>query len=204
MPQASKPKELERRFFQVTELRMNADDAGKKTMRGYAAVFDSLSPDLGGFKEKIAKGAFAGSVGSGDVRALFNHDPSQVLGRSKAGTLRMIEDDHGLAIEIDPPDTQLGRDLSVLMERGDITQMSFGFFVRNDAWAKVNGAWERTLLDVDLLDVSPVTYPAYPQTEIALRGLEQARAGDPDLVRRQEEKVKADAEHRSRTLALLK
>lgn len=189
-------REKERRFYKV-ELRTDEAEGGKPKMSGYAAVFEQLSSDLGGFREKIAKGAFADSVGKNDVLALFNHDPNQILGRSGSGTLKLSEDDHGLAIEIDPPDTQLGRDLSTLMQRGDISQMSFGFYVKADHWEKVGDAWERTLLDVDLIDVSPVTVPAYPQTEVALRALSAAIA---DLSK----PFAVEAEARKRVLALKK
>jgi hypothetical protein len=94
-----------------------------------------------------------------------------VLGRNKAGTLRLHEDDHGLAIEIDPPDTQWARDLMVSMERGDVTQMSFGFTVAEDSWEQdKDEKVTRTILKIkELYDVSPVTFPAYPQTEAHVR-----------------------------------
>jgi HK97 family phage prohead protease len=142
------------------------------SIEGHAAVFDALSEDLGGFREKIARGAFAESIGRDDVRALWNHDPNYVLGRSTAGTLRMTEDARGLLVQISPPDTTWARDLMKSIERGDVSQMSFAFQTEQDAWSKVAGAWERTLLSVRVFDVSPVTYPAYPQTDVGLRGRE--------------------------------
>jgi len=174
---------LERRTYFADELRVDGGDT--PLIRGHAAVFDLPSEDLGGFRERIAPGAFAKTIQSADVRALFNHNPDYVLGRNKAGTLRMSEDSKGLAIEIDPPDTQFARDLAVSMRRGDINQMSFGFRTLSDKWAKVDGEWLRTLLEVELFDVSPVTYPAYPQTDVAARSLEAARQAEepPDLSR---------------------
>lgn len=163
------------RAFPLTELRVakGEGDEGPK-IRGYAAVFNQLSEDLGGFREKIAPGAFKKSM-RGDVRALWNHDSSQVLGRTKSKTLRLEEDDKGLAIEIDPPDTQTARDLMHLIERGDVDQMSFGFRMIKDKWETEGGKDLRTLIEVQLLDVSPVTFPAYPKTEVAVRGLEAWR-----------------------------
>ena len=173
--------EIERRAFAM-EVRIDTSAEMPPKMSGHAAMFDSLSEDLGGFRERIAGGAFAKTLQSADIRALFNHDSNIVLGRNKAGTLRLREDLTGLAIEIDPPDTQAARDLMVSMKRGDINQMSFGFRTIADKWAKLDGEWIRTLLEVDLFDVSPVTYPAYPATAVAVRGLQDAikSASPPD------------------------
>jgi len=188
---------LERRAYPVAELRLAAEDGMAAKISGHAAVFDQLSEDLGGFRERIAAGAFANTLKNADIRALFNHDANFVLGRNKAGTLRLKEDLTGLAIEIDPPDTQFARDLGVSMKRGDINQMSFGFYTVSDQWAKIDGAWVRTLLEVELFDVSPVTYPAYPQTDVAVRSMQAAIARDvppdeswrTDLLRRRLELV---------------
>jgi HK97 family phage prohead protease len=166
---------IERRAFAV-ELRVVREADKKPVIRGHAAVFNALSEDLGGFREQIAPGAFREAVQVDDVRALFNHDANLVLGRNKAGTLRLSEDSTGLAIEIDPPDTQYARDLMVSMERGDITQMSFGFTTKKGGqrWQERDGDVPlRTLTDVSLFDVSPVTFPAYPQTDVALRSLNE-------------------------------
>lgn len=166
-------KDKELRSFALNEFRVDSEN-DKPKMYGHAAMFDSLSEDLGGFRERIAPGAFSKSLESADIRALFNHDSNIVLGRNKSGTLRLKEDQSGLAIEIDPPDTQAARDLLVSMNRGDISQMSFGFRTIADKWAKLDGEWIRTLLEVDLFDVSPVTYPAYNSTDIAVRSMNAA------------------------------
>lgn len=162
------------------EFRMMEKDPDKKKpkmMMGHAAVFNKLSVDLWGFREKIAPGAFADAIKEDDVRALFNHDPNFVLGRNKAGTLRLSEDDVGLAIEIDPPDTQAARDLIVSIERGDITQMSFGFQLVTDEWDYTDRQNPvRTLKKVKLYDVSPVTYPAYEDTDVELNSLKEKMA----------------------------
>jgi HK97 family phage prohead protease len=185
--------DLERRHFVVegltVELRAGDGDAKTPVIRGHAAVFGQLSEDLGGFREQIAPGAFATAIdGTDDVRALFNHDANFILGRNRSKTLRLKEDARGLAIEIDVPDTQTIRDLVVApIERGDVSQMSFGFSVRPNGqdWAKDDeGRVIRTLKSLRTFDVSPVVFPAYPQTDVGVRELRawtdaqsQAQAG---------------------------
>lgn len=159
--------ETRRRVFVDGELR--ALNGSKIT--GHAAVFNELSEDLGGFREKIAPGAFADTIQDGDVRALWNHDTNFVLGRTKANTLRLSEDDIGLATEYDFPDTSFARDLLTLIRRGDVSQQSFGFMVLPDGekWRLEEGGLIRILTKVELFDVSPVTFPAYPQTDVKAR-----------------------------------
>lgn len=144
---------------------------GGSRLVGHAAVFNSLSEDLGGWREKIAPGTFAESIKTSDIRALFNHNPEKILGRNTAGTLKLSEDNVGLLAEYDIPDTTDGRDLLVSVKRGDITQQSFGFVVLPGGakWQMEDGGLVRTLTNVELFDVSPVTYPAYPTTDIAAR-----------------------------------
>ncbi len=157
------------------ELRaMPATDGKPAKICGHAANFNSLSEDLGGFFEQIAPGAFAETILEDDVRALWNHDANIVLGRKQANTLRMVEDSIGLYYECDTPDTQLVRDMVVSpITRGDVTQCSFGFYTLLDKWENVGGKVIRTLLKVKLLDVSPVTYPAYNSTDVAMRSAQQ-------------------------------
>ena len=172
---------IERRNFNVTEFRTITDDKGLRKITGYAAVFNSISDECGWFKEKIEPGAFGESIGKDDIRALWNHDSNYVLGRNKSGSLMLVEDTHGLKIEIDPPDTQWARDLMVSMERGDISQMSFGFQTLTDRWELQEGKEIRTLEKVKLFDVSAVTFPAYPDTEVGLRSLEEYRKTAPPV-----------------------
>ena len=161
---------MERRAL-IAPLEVRAES---RTIAGYAAVFNSET-DIGGmFREQIAPGAFKPSL-TGDVRALFDHDSSHVLGRTKSGTLRMSEDEHGLAVEIDLPDTQTGRDLRESMARGDIDGMSFGFRVTKQEWDESGETPLRTIREVELFEVSVVTFPAYADTEVALRSLEDTR-----------------------------
>jgi HK97 family phage prohead protease len=149
------------------------EDGAFPKIRGYAAVFNQLSQPLGwGIRERIKPGAFKETIANGaDVRALFNHDPSQILGRNKAGTLRLEEDNIGLRYVIDPPNTTLGRDVIESIRRGDVTQSSFGFRSKDEEYKKENGEFVRELVAVDLFDVSPVTYPAYTGTSVSVRTL---------------------------------
>lgn len=170
-------KEIERRIL-CREVRV--DQSGEKpVIRGYAALFNTLSEDLGGFREQLAAGAFSDALSNSDVRALINHDPNLVLGRDRAGTLAMREDATGLQVEISPPETQYARDLVEVMKRGDVSQMSFAFTVAKEdqAWTRDGtGPWLRTIKRISrLFDVSVVTYPAYPQTSAAVRALEDVQ-----------------------------
>ena len=150
-----------------------AGDSGRR-IAGYAAVFGSTADIGDSFREIIAPGAFSGAV-SGDVRALIDHDSGRIIGRTTAGTLRLREDDVGLAVEIDLPDTTDGRDLAVLIERGDVSGMSFGFVVTKQMWDETGPVPTRTIQAVDLREVSVVAFPAYDDTPIALRSLDEAR-----------------------------
>ncbi len=155
--------------FRSFPFEIRAEGEGKESrIIGHAAIFNTFT-DIWDFREQVAPGAFRKSISEDDVRALFNHDPNHVLGRNRAGTLKLAEDEKGLAIEIIPPDTQFARDLIVSLKRGDITQMSFGFQVLKDEWNQEAKPMERTLKEVKLFDVSPVTFPAYPETDVTAR-----------------------------------
>ena len=170
MDNYAKDPQVERRTVEHVEFRLApAQVDGIQHMVGHAAVFNSLSQDLGGFFEEIRSGAFTDAIESDDVRALFNHDPNYVLGRNISGSLTLAEDSRGLSIDIIPPDTQWARDLAVSISRGDINQMSFSFQTIDDSWAHDARGTVRTLNKVRLLDVSPVTYPAYLAADIAMR-----------------------------------
>lgn len=166
--------DVERRCY-LAELRAEGDD-GSPRLAGYAALYNVWSEDLGGFREMIEPGAFTPVLGN-DVRALWNHDDNYVLGRVSANTLRLKEDERGLYVEIEPPETQWARDLVVSVKRGDVTQMSFQFRVDEDRWVEENGETQRYVKTfARLYDVSPVTFSAYPQTTLQARSaLEQAR-----------------------------
>lgn len=168
-----------RRTYDWTDVEVRADGDKPRTLTGYAAVFDRLSVDLGGFREKIQRGAFAKTLKEGDIRALFNHDANFVLGRTKNNTLSLMEDERGLRVSIRPPTTTWANDVVQSIERKDIDQMSFGFRVTRDSGEKVDvdehGTIIRTLVEVHLIDVSPVTFPAYPQTKVSARSAELSR-----------------------------
>lgn len=170
--------EIERRAFTLDKIETRSGNNQPKII-GHAAVFDQLSENLGGFRELIKPGAFANALQQDDIRALHNHDANLVLGRNKAGTLILTEDEKGLAVEINPPDTGFARDLLKSIERGDIDQMSFGFTVRagGEQWAEnENRETIRTLRDLRLFDVSTVVFPAYPQTDAAVRSMAEYKA----------------------------
>lgn len=165
----------ELRAMGPVELRAAADGSAPRLV-GYAAVFNSRSEDLGGFREIILPGAFDRALREGhDVRALVNHNPDKMLGRTSSKTARLSVDERGLQVEIDVPDTQDGRDTLTLVQRGDLSQMSFAFQVRSDQWRTEDSVPIRELQDVDLFDVSVVAYPAYPATEVSARALERAK-----------------------------
>lgn len=175
------------------EVRAKQDGTGgtKYVIEGHAATFNRLSKNLGGFVEEVAPTAFDRTLGDNpDVRALINHEPTLLLGRTRSGTLRVSTDNVGLAYEIDAPDTTYARDLAVSMERKDITQSSFGFYVVGEEWGMTpEGFPKRTLTAVSIHDgdVSPVTYPAYDDSDSGLAGrafraLATAKGVDPALV----------------------
>ena len=153
----------------LSELRASDDEVRK--IGGYAALFGVTSDDLYFGEETVEPGAFTKTLKEADVRALWNHDTNFVLGRNKAETLALKEDDKGLLYEALTPDTQWARDLAVSIDRGDVTQSSFGFRTIRDEWHQVDDVNTRRILEVELFDVSPVTFPAYPQTDVAVRSL---------------------------------
>jgi len=168
MPERETQK-IERRTFSATLSIEKRSETEQERIVGHAAVFDTIG-DGGWFREKIAPGAFTNSIGRDDVRALFNHDSNYVLGRNTAGTLTLREDEKGLWVEIDPPDTQYARDLKVSIARGDISQMSFGFEIIAEERQKGDGKEPDlfTLREVKLWDVSPVTFPFYKETDVSV------------------------------------
>lgn len=187
----------ERRVLPVERLEVReASEESKPVIEGYAAVFDSLSLDLGGFRERIAPGAFTRSVAENDIRALWDHDSKYVLGRNKAGTLALGEDERGLRIAVIPPNTVWATDLVQSIRRGDVNQMSFGFYVRQDEWEDTPDGLVRTLRDVDLFDVSIVSYPAYVETSAEARArASEHRPGAADI---ESERARARARRAAR------
>lgn len=192
--------ELEKRYFQEAEMRVEGES--EKKITGYAAVFNRQSENLGGFTEIIRPGAFRKALDS-DVRALFNHDSNYVLGRTTNGTLELEENQTGLKFTATPPDTQWARDLIKSIERGDINQCSFSFSVGKDGekWTEKKDLALREILEVNYVgDVGPVTFPAYPQTSVQARSIiTEAGLNFDDLtalfVRAQRGLTLTDADH---------
>jgi HK97 family phage prohead protease len=158
----------------TTDLERRAAEIGVagSTIRGYAIVFDTISEDLGGFRETITPAAVDRTLAEQiDVRALVDHDPSKVLGRRKAGTLTLRKDTRGLLVEITPPDTTVGRDTLALVARGDVTGMSFTFAVvrpHGERFERRDGGLVRIVSDMLIPEVSVVTFPAYAATDVAV------------------------------------
>jgi HK97 family phage prohead protease len=155
-----------------------AVDGSPRKIGGYASMFNSPTEIGGYFMEQVAPGAFTAAIGRDDVRALFNHDPNYVIGRTINKTLELSEDDKGLIWEASPPDTQWARDLVASIDRGDVSQCSFGFVVTKETWDETGDVPMRTIQEVELYDVSPVTYPAYEDTSVSVRKLEEYRAAN--------------------------
>lgn len=170
----------ERRAMREPIAFREAEDSA--SISGYAAVFnqETVIGGIFGFREQIAPGAFDQAIEADDVRALFNHDPNMLLGRTASGTLKLSVDRRGLKYDVDLPDTAVARDVRTLIKRGDVTGSSFGFTVDEDDWdeseMKKGKLPLRTILKASLWDVSPVTYPAYPQTSVSARSKAQAIA----------------------------
>jgi HK97 family phage prohead protease len=182
------------------EYRAGKDAEKTGVLSGHAAVFN-VETNIGGFfREVVAPGAFLDSIQTDDVRALWNHDPNIVLGRNRAGTLRLQEDARGLAVEIDAPKSGMIHDLVVgPIERGDVSQMSYAFEALAEAWNLDADPPIRTVTRVRLYDVSPVTYPAEPTTDVAARSLEEARSHAEAI---QASKTRGDLEIERRRLDL--
>lgn len=162
------PEAIETRSFPLSELRVDQTDDGPE-IRGYAAVFNQWSQDLGGFIERVLPGAFTKTLQEADIRALWQHDKRFVFGRNRADTLFLEEDSEGLNVRMLPPDATWARDAMETMRRGDVDQMSFRFKAIRDRWHEVDGTPARDLVEVKLFEVSPETFPAYPQTSVSVR-----------------------------------
>ena len=160
--------QLERRFY---PFEVRASDGDKPLISGTGIVYNQLSVVIWGmFREQIAPGAFTDSIAKRDVRSLCNHNTDYPLGRTGNGTLRLSEDDAGIQFENDPPATSWGNDAVESIRRGDVTQTSFGFVALDDDWSLDNNEQLiRTIRKGELWEISPVVFPAYPQTEVGVR-----------------------------------
>jgi HK97 family phage prohead protease len=166
---------LEQRAFELSGVELRADDSGQQKMSGYFIEWGKRSnPIMGFFVEQFQRGAFRNL--SGDIRALWQHDSKMVLGRTTNGTLKLSEDDVGVRFEILPdPEISWHRDALRSVQRGDVTQMSFMFRGMKDAWDDQSDPDYpiRTVLEAELYEVSPVTFPAYPQTNVGVRSAQE-------------------------------
>lgn len=167
------------------EIRTATLSANNQKLVGYVIKWNSRSHVLWDeFVEQFAQNAFSNSLSSGaDVRALYEHDYTNLLGRTTSGTLQLTEDATGLRFELTPPDTQLGRDVLTLVERGDIDGMSFGFRAIKDQWDIGQEPYVRTVLEAELREITITSLPAYPDSgvEIAKRSLTTTKPQSPDL-----------------------
>lgn len=163
-------KKKEMRAFDITKFNTRSENEEQNmSIEGYAAVFNSKTNIGGWFDEVIEPGAFSRSLSeNGDIRALFNHDWNNVLGRTKSGTLTLKEDEKGLNFNVELPNTSVARDLSESMARGDINQCSFGFFVTGEEWDYSVEPALRIIKEVELFEISVVSIPAYEDTEASL------------------------------------
>jgi len=158
-------------------LELRAGDSGQ-TIGGAAIVYNRETNIGDWFREKIMPGAFGKSL-QGDVRALMGHDSNIILGRTSAKTLRLQDSANALVFEVDLPDTQAGRDVAVSIQRGDLKGMSFGFMVTKQEWDETGDVPLRSVIEAQLFEISVVGDPAYGDTSVALRSLEEARKARP-------------------------
>lgn len=172
-------------------------DSDKRTLTGYAVVWNSDTTIGDYFVERIAPGAFTKAI-RGDVLALVNHDSGRVIGRTKSKTLRLVEDERGLKVEIDVPNTTDGNDLWELVDRGDISGMSFGFRATKQEWDDTGAIPQRTVLEAELYEVTATPIPAYEDTTLGKRSLDafRAEAEEAKTAEQRRNENKAAAERR--------
>ena len=168
---------LERRYI-TSNFEIRSNEAGKTVISGYGLKF-GVEYDMGWFTEEIGLDAL-NNADLSDVRILLNHDPNIILGRTKAGTAKVTIDETGLYYEAELPDSPNGQNVRVALERGDISQSSWGFMLKYekdempDEWTRKNGKDHRVIKRVyQVFDASPVTFPANPDTTAAKRSKEQ-------------------------------
>ncbi len=174
----------EYRFVPIDGIKLERRDDGVAIVTGHAAVFDQPSVNLGGFREEIEARAFDQTLADDDQVALWSHDRTRPLGRRSAGTLTLGTDKRGLTFELELPDTTVGKDAVVNIERGDVQGMSIGMAVIDDKFIRNADELDtRIVKEAKLIEVSPVVFPAYPQTDVGVvrAALARALAGDSAL-----------------------
>lgn len=187
------------------EINFREADEAERKVSGYAAIFNSEARLAEILVEKIAPGAFKSSM-QNDVRALWGHDTNKIIGRTTNGTLKLEEDERGLRFDLILPDTVDGKDAFTLIKRGDVTGVSFGFRVKKDQWEKGEEGKPhvRTLLDVDLLEISPCAFPAYEDTSVSARSaLELIKEKEVEWAHEQREKQRESVAKMKYSLDLL-
>lgn len=191
----------EKREIVTDGIEIRESEEGVRTIFGYAVKWEMKSETMGywhRFKEQFKKGAFTESLTKEDQRALWSHDTSKVLGRTKNGTLRLYEDEVGLRFELDLPNTTLGNDAFETIKRGDIDGVSFGFQMQKQEWDESDpDNIVRTISQAKLFEISPVAFPAYPDSQVS------ARSHDPykEFV---EEREEADLKERLKVKLTIK
>lgn len=164
---------------QELEIR-EATEAEPATISGYAIRFNTVTEIGGYFRELVRPEAVKDGIQGADIRALWNHNSDMPIGRTKNGTLSLVKDPQGLRFTVTPPDTSWGRDALESVKRGDVSGMSFGFYTNKERWTEEKDKTPlRELLDIELLEVSPVTFPAYPTTTAQARSAEDILATMP-------------------------
>ncbi|PEC81603.1 HK97 family phage prohead protease [Bacillus cereus] len=165
--------QTEKRELLSSEIEIREMEGGLRTITGYAVKWEMKSVTMGywrRFKEQFKRGAFTDSLTQDDQLALWSHDYSQVLGRTKNGTLRLFEDEIGLRFELDLADTTLGDDTYKTIKRGDVDGVSFGFQMVKEEWDESDpDNVVRSVTKAKLVEISPVAFPAYPDSQVSAR-----------------------------------
>ncbi|MGE6516643.1 HK97 family phage prohead protease [Lysinibacillus sphaericus] len=182
----------EKRNLTTSDVEIREAENGKRTISGYAVKWEMKSHAMGyfkRFKEQFQKGAFTESMTNDDQLALWSHDTTKVLGRTKNGTLRLFEDDIGLRFELDLPNSTLGNDAYETIKRGDVDGVSFGFRMVKQEWDENDiENITRTISKAKLLEISPVAFPAYPDSQVSARSHDPYKEHVEDKVRSEKRK----------------
>lgn len=198
------------RSYKIENVRA-VEEGGKRTIGGYAVVFNALSENLGfsiEVREQIKPGAFAESLARDQQMAFWNHNTDMPIGSTKNKSLRLQEDEHGLKFELDLPDTSIGRDVFQNVREGIVDSMSFGFQIQDEHDEEITLASEPslpvvvTVLRAKLIEVSPVVFPAYPQTEVEARSREEKITKRMQTIRENAAEKPTESIDRERLMAL--
>ncbi|MBN6186320.1 HK97 family phage prohead protease [Aneurinibacillus sp. BA2021] len=166
---------FEQRTFTISNIEVRAEEGASPVVTGDVVMFEQLSVPLWGFREKVRKGAFEKSLRKSVVKALWNHNSDLVLGSTKNRTLKLWEDDMALRFELELPNTTWGKDAAESIKRGDVDGVSFGFEVVRDEWNYDDPSDViRTLIEVNLYEISPTPFPAYPDSSVDMRSAKRA------------------------------